>query len=66
MNDLSDKMKERLEKWRKNTLAVPSVEKVREKTSVYLARREYGDEYSEEAMLQEQRNRSANEQRRSR
>jgi hypothetical protein len=47
MNNLDQKMQERLDKWRKNTLEVKSVEKVREKTSVsnYIPRRgDYGDD----------------------
>lgn len=66
MNDLSQKMQERLDKWRKNPQPVPSAEKVRGPQGVYIPRRESGDEYEEEALLQEQRNRSNNGQRGSR
>lgn len=60
MEALSDKMRERLEKWRQNTTPVASAAKVRGNPRPYVARKEYGDEYEEEALLQEQRNRSNN------
>lgn len=63
MDNLSDKMRTRLEKWRKNTIPVASAEKVRDNPQIYVARKEYGDEFEEEALLQEQRNRSNNGQR---
>lgn len=65
MNNLSDLMRERLEKWRKNPQRV-SNSKVRESHGVYIPRKESGDEYEEEALLQDQRNRSNNGQRNSR
>ncbi len=44
MNNLSEKMLERLEKWRKNTQGVPSTEKVRGKQRNYIPRGDYGDD----------------------
>lgn len=45
-NDLTPKMKERLEKWRKNTLPVKSAEKVRGKSpsNYRTVRGDYGDD----------------------
>ena len=44
MNNLSEKMQERLEKWRKHTLAVPSAQKLRpEKTTRRGGKGDYGD-----------------------
>lgn len=65
MDNLSDQMRSRLEKWRKNTTPVPSAAKVRGNPQIYIARKDYGDEYEEELILQEQRNRSNDGQRRS-
>lgn len=65
MNNLSDLMRERLEKWRKNPQRISS-SKVRDSQGVYIPRKESGDEYEEEALLQDQRNRSNNGQRNSR
>jgi len=47
-------MQERLDKWRKNTTAVPSAEKVRGKAPVRFAgRKDYGDAEDEEHWGQE-------------
>lgn len=47
MDNLSEKMKERLEKWRKNTLPVPSVEKIRgNPVSRRSGKNDYGDALS--------------------
>ena len=65
MNNLSDLMRERLEKWRKNPQRISS-SKVRDSQGVYIPRKESGDEYEEEALLLDQRNRCNNGQRNSR
>lgn len=44
MNNLSEKMLERLEKWRKSIQGVPSAEKVRGKQRNYIPRGDYGDD----------------------
>lgn len=51
MGDLSQLMQERLEKWRKNTLAVPSLDKLRKEGSFH--RRSKGD-YGDVQSLEEQ------------
>lgn len=49
MDKLSEKMKERLEKWRKNPQPVPSVSKLRaEKNVRRLGKGDHGDALSEE------------------
>lgn len=56
MSNLSEKMQERLDKWRKNTLPVPSAEKVR---GPVLSRRngknDYGDAQTQEEWDEEVR-----------
>jgi hypothetical protein len=42
MNNLSQKMQERLNKWRKNTTPVKSVEKIK---TAYIPRKDKGDIY---------------------
>lgn len=66
MNDLNVLMQERLDKWRKNPRPVSSAEKIRGPQGIYIPRRDSGDEYEEEASMQEQRNRSNNGKLRSR
>ncbi len=66
MDTLSDQMRERLEKWRKNPQPVPSTIKIRGPQNVYIPRKDSGDEYEEEALLQKQNNRSTNGKRVSR
>ncbi len=54
MNDLNEKMQERLDKWRKNILRVPSAEKIKGKAPVRFAgRKDYGDADDEEHWGQE-------------
>ena len=44
MNNLSEKMQQRLDAWRKNTIQVPSAEKVRAKPAVrFSGKKDYGD-----------------------
>lgn len=44
MNNLSEKMQERLDKWRKHTLAVPSAQKLRPEKAVRRGgKSDYGD-----------------------
>lgn len=44
MENLNPKMKERLERWKKNTLPVKSVEKITKGQPAFVARRNYGDD----------------------
>lgn len=61
MNNLNEKMQERLDKWRKNTLVVPSAVKLRpEKASRRGGKGDYGDvmnaeEWEEEARKSQRR-----------
>ena len=49
MENLSIKMKERLEKWRKNTLPVPATAKVKGETSFRRpGKGDFGDAFTEE------------------
>lgn len=43
MNNLSEKMKERLEKWRQNTLPVSSVQKIKSNQTQKSGSGDYGD-----------------------
>ncbi len=54
MSDLSQKMQERLDKWRENTTTPPSVKKIFEPTSRRSGKNDFGDamtldEWNEEA-----------------
>lgn len=44
MNDLSPKMRERLEKWLKDTTGAVSVAKPKKSQRVFVARGDYGDD----------------------
>ena len=50
MNDLNEKMQERLDTWRKNLIPVPSAEKLRGKAPVrFSGKKDYGDADDEES-----------------
>ncbi len=59
MNNLSREMQERLDKWRKNTIAVPSSEKVKENkgrsSAKFVGKHDYGDVNSLEELEEEHR-----------
>jgi len=61
MNNLSQKMQERLDKWKKNTLVVPSTEKLRlDRQSRRNGRGDFGDattleEWEEEYRISQRR-----------
>ena len=65
MDNLNEKMRERLEKWRKNTLTTTTENKLRENPPTYIARRDFGDEYHEEVLLQKEKNKRSNNGQRS-
>ncbi len=52
MNNLTQQMQERLDKWRKNTLPVPAANKIRNDAR-YTGKRDYGDVTDEETWGEE-------------
>lgn len=49
-------MRERLEKWRQNTLHVSSQEKIKASPKPSLQRKDYGDDYENEVINQRNKN----------